>query len=401
MSGRPKTQLERKDLPMVDPINKKAKKHEKDPVFVVLQLSGGNDFMSTVVPYNDPHYFEFRNTVGVPEETALHIDDGYAFHPSMGPIKDLWDKGNVAIFPGTGYPSPNRSHFRSMDIWHTANPKTLTSDGWLGKTIRELDPDKNNVVTGVSFGSGLPRAMYLSGTPAISVSELEGYGLLTDLAGKQQRQAIKAFTRMYTPEEFEEADVVWDYLGQTGIDALHGADMLRTAPPAYSSNVEYADDPLSQNLKGIAQVHLAGIGTRIFYAQIGGFDVHGAQIQTQKQLLENVSRSVRDFFDDLSENNAADEVIMMVFSEFGRRIKDNGNGTDHGSGGGTFIIGDRVNGGFYDKYPSLAIEDQLDGDMHFSHDFRSIYSTVLEQWLDLNPTAIVDGSFDQFKDVFV
>jgi len=372
----------------------------RPPVFVVLQLSGGNDFMSTVIPYNDPHYFEYRKTVGIPEDDALHIDGGYAFHPSMGPIKNLWDEGKVAIFPGTGYPSPNRSHFRSMDIWHTANPEALSSDGWLGKTIRDLDPNKENVVTGVSFGSGLPRAMYLSGTPAISVSELEGYGLLTDLAGRQQRQAIKAFTRMYAPEEFEEADVVWDHLGQTGIDALTGADMLKTAPPAYTSSIEYANDALSQSLKGIAQVHLSGIGTRVFYAQLGGFDVHGAQIQTQQTLLANVSRSVGDFFDDLRENDGSQEVIMMIFSEFGRRIKDNGNGTDHGSGGGTMLIGDRVKGGFYDPYPSLAPEDQLDGDMHFSHDFRSIYSTVLEQWLGLNPNPIVNGSFDQFENVF-
>ena len=374
--------------------------NNRPPVFVVLQLSGGNDFMSTVIPYNDPHYFEYRKTVGIPEDDALHIDGGYAFHPSMGSIKNLWDEGKVAIFPGTGYPSPNRSHFRSMDIWHTANPEALSSDGWLGKTIRDLDPQKENVVTGVSFGSGLPRAMYLSGTPAISVSELEGYGLLTDLAGRQQRQAIKAFTRMYAPEEFEEADVVWDHLGQTGIDALTGADMLKTAPPAYTSSVEYANDALSQSLKGIAQVHLSGIGTRIFYAQLGGFDVHGAQIQTQQTLLQNVSRSGGDFFDDLRENDGSQEVIMMIFSEFGRRIKDNGNGTDHGSGGGTLLIGDRVKGGFYDPYPSLAPEDQLDGDMHFSHDFRSIYSTVLEQWLGLNPVPIVNGAFDQFENVF-
>ena len=374
--------------------------NNRPPVFVVLQLSGGNDFLSTVIPYNDPHYFEYRKTVGIPEDDALHIDGGYAFHPSMGSIKNLWDEGKVAIFPGTGYPSPNRSHFRSMDIWHTANPEALSSDGWLGKTIRDLDPQKENVVTGVSFGSGLPRAMYLSGTPAISVSELEGYGLLTDLAGRQQRQAIKAFTRMYAPEEFEEADVVWDHLGQTGIDALTGADMLKTAPPAYTSSVEYANDALSQSLKGIAQVHLSGIGTRIFYAQLGGFDVHGAQIQTQQTLLQNVSRSVGDFFDDLRENDGSQEVIMMIFSEFGRRIKDNGNGTDHGSGGGTLLIGDRVKGGFYDPYPSLAPEDQLDGDMHFSHDFRSIYSTVLEQWLGLNPVPIVNGAFDQFENVF-
>ena len=142
----------------------------------------------------------------------------------------------------------------------------------------------------VSFGTGLPRAMYLPGTPAISVSYLEGYGLLTSLAGRQQRQAIDAFTRMYAPIEFDEASVVWDHLGQTGLDALTGADMLATAPPAYKSNVEYADDALSQSLKGIAQVHLSGIGTRVFYAQLGGFDVHGNQKQTHASKTGLTSR---------------------------------------------------------------------------------------------------------------
>jgi uncharacterized protein (DUF1501 family) len=374
---------------------------KKPPVFVVLQLSGGNDFMSTVIPYSDPYYFEFRKTVGIPEEQALHIDGGYGLHPSMGPIKELYEAGNVAIIAGTGYPQPDRSHFRSMDIWHTAEPEKMSSEGWLGRTIRDLDPDKKNVVTGVSFGTGLPRAMYCQGTPAISVGYLEGYGLLTSLAGRQQRQAIEAFTRMYAPIEFDEASVVWDHLGQTGRDALTGADMLKTAPPAYSSSVEYANDALSQSLKGIAQVHLAGIGTRVFYAQIGGFDVHGNQKQVQANLWTNVSRAVKDFFDDLRGHNASEEVVMMIFSEFGRRIKDNGNGTDHGSGGGTFLIGDRVKGGMYSQYPSLDPAKQLNGDLYFNHDFRSVYSTVLEQWLGLNPDPIVNGHFDQFENIFV
>ena len=230
------------------------------------------------------------------------------------------------------------------------------------------------------------------------MGKLDGCGLqelkqklITSLAGRQQRQAIDAFTRMYAPIEFEEASVVWDHLGQTGIDALTGADMLATAPPAYTSNVEYASDALAQSLKGIAQVHLSGIGTRVFYAQLGGFDVHGNQKQTQATLWSNVSRAVKDFFDDLSEHDASEEVIMMVFSEFGRRVKDNGNGTDHGSGGGTLLIGDRVNGGMYAQYPSLAPEKQLNGDLHFNHDFRSIYSTVLEQWMGVNPDPIVNG----------
>ena len=208
---------------------------EKGAVLVVLQLSGGNDFLNTVMPYNDPFMPDYRKTVGVPEDQALFIEEGYGLHPSMGPIKQLYDQNKVAIICGTGYLSPDRSHFRSMDIWHTAEPEKFVSEGWLGRSIRELDPNKENVVTGVSFGPGLPRAMYLSGTPAIAVTHLESYGLLSNMAGQERRSALNAFTRMYAPEEFDEASTVMRHIAQTGLDAMTGADMLKTAPPKYQS----------------------------------------------------------------------------------------------------------------------------------------------------------------------
>ena len=373
--------------------------HNSAPVLVVLQLSGGNDVLNTVVPYGDGLYYDFRPTTGITEDNVIPLDGRFGLHPAMGRIKDLWDQGNVAVVNGIGYPKPDRSHFRSMDIWHTAEPEKLIAEGWLGRVIRELDPHKQNVCTGVSFGTGMPRAMYLSGTPAMSVSQLEGYGLLTTLSGEKQRRALNAFTRMYMPEEFEEQNMMLDHIGQTGIDAMTGADLLKAAPLGYQSNVEYAPDPLSQSLRGIAQVHLAGLGTRVFYTQIGGFDVHGNEVNMQSKLWDNVSRSVGDFFDDLKEHDAADEVVMLVFTEFGRRVKDNGNGTDHGSGGGAFLIGERVNGGFYSDYPSLAPSEQLNGDLHFNNDFRSLYSSVLDQWLGINPAPIVNGKFDQFDNI--
>ena len=373
--------------------------HNSAPVLVVLQLSGGNDVLNTVVPYGDGLYYDFRPTTGIAEDNVIPLDGRFGLHPAMGRIKDLWDQGNVAVVNGIGYPKPDRSHFRSMDIWHTAEPEKLIAEGWLGRVIRELDPEKQNVCTGVSFGTGMPRAMYLSGTPAMSVSQLEGYGLLTTLSGEKQRRALNAFTRMYMPEEFEEQNMMLEHIGQTGIDAMTGADLLKAAPLGYQSSVEYAPDPLSQSLRGIAQVHLAGLGTRVFYTQIGGFDVHGNEVNMQSKLWDNVSRSVGDFFDDLKEHDAADEVVMLVFTEFGRRVKDNGNGTDHGSGGGAFLIGERVNGGFYSDYPSLAPSEQLNGDLHFNNDFRSLYSSVLDQWLGINPAPIVNGKFDQFDNM--
>ena len=374
-----------------------SKNGTKDPVLVVVQLSGGNDFMNTVVPYSDPLYYDFRKTVGIPEEDLLHIDNRYGFHPALTTFKEMYDQGNLAIIAGVGYPNPDRSHFRSMDIWHTAEPTAPIPEGWLGRVIRELDPNKQNVCTGVSFGQGLPRAMYLSGVPAISIRDLESYGLLTKMPGARQRRAINVFTRMYAPEEFDEASMVLGHIGQTGVDALTGVDMLKPIPAQYTSNDEYASDQLSQSLRGIAQVHTANIGTRVFYAELGGFDTHGAQMGTQTGLLGNVSTAVSDFFDDLREHDAAEEVIMLVFTEFGRRVRDNGNGTDHGSGGGAFLIGDRVNGGVYAEYPSLDPADQLSGDMHYNNDFRSIYSTILDDWYGIQPEPIVNGSFERFS----
>ncbi|MBI4305973.1 MAG: DUF1501 domain-containing protein [Chloroflexi bacterium] len=368
----------------------------RHPVFAVLQLSGGNDFLNTVIPYADPLYFDYRKTVGIPDGQVLRLNDRLGLHPAMGPIKSLFDQGKVAVIPGVGYPEPDRSHFRSMDIWHTAEPARYISEGWLGRVIRELDPKKENVLTGVSFGSGLPRAMYLPGTPATSVSQLEGYGLMTSLAGARQRQALKAFTRMYMPVEFDEAAMILNHLGQTGRDALAAVDLLKVAPTTYESRIEYASDPLSQSLKGIAQIHLARLGTRIFYAEFGGFDVHGNEVATQAKLWGIVSRAINDFFADLQAHNAADDVVMLVFSEFGRRVRDNGNGTDHGSGGGAFLIGERVNGGVYAEYPSLEPSKQLNGDLRFNNDFRMLYTTILEEHFGMPAAPIVNGNFGRF-----
>jgi uncharacterized protein (DUF1501 family) len=201
---------------------------------------------------------------------------------------------------------------------------------------------------------------------------------------------------MYAPEEVAENDMTLDHIGQTGMDALAAVDTLKKAPAAYKSSVEYASDQLSQSLKAIAQVHLAGLGTRIFYAQLGGFDTHGAQIATHSGLWKTASRAITDFFDDLRQHSASDEVVMLVFTEFGRRVRDNGNGTDHGSGGGAFMIGDRVKGGMYGEYPSLEQPKLLSGDLQFNNDFRSLYSTIVEDWFGVQPEPIVNGTFEKF-----
>ena len=368
--------------------------NQKDPVLVVLQLSGGNDYLNTVIPHADPLYRDNRPTVGIPEEEIIRLDDQVGFHPSMAPLKGLYDQGNVAIIHGVGYPNSPRSHFRSMDIWHTCEPDTMGTEGWLGLATRDIDPHKENVVTTVSFGPSLFRAVAVAGVPVACVDNLESYGLLTGISGQEQRDKIlNRFTQMYSPTVG--SDFVMDYLGDTGLEALKGADILKVAPQRYTSSVEYADTAVAQRLKGIAQVHLADLGTRIFYCDYGSFDSHANQLGMHAGLWTDVSEAISDFFADLREHDAADNVIMLLFSEFGRRVRDNGSGTDHGAAGPAFVIGDPVQGGQYGEYPSRRAEDLQQGDLVPNQDFRGLYGSVLEDWLGLDANPIVKGAFEK------
>jgi uncharacterized protein (DUF1501 family) len=368
----------------------------KDNVLVVLQLSGGNDALNTVIPYSDPLYLENRPVVRIDPEKVLPINDRIGFNPALEPIKALWDQGKVAIIQGIGYPHPNRSHFRSMDIWHTCEPDKVGTEGWLGRAIRDIDPRHDNVLTGVNFGRGLPRALAVPGVPVASVGNLETYGVLTGIQGEDQRmEALDLFANMYAPRLGR--PLVKEYISQTGVDALKGADILSTAPQKYASTVKYGGDVVAQYLRNIAQVHFAGLGTRIMYttAPQNSFDTHASELGKHTQLWQDVSNGVSAFYQDLKEHNAGDNVVLLLFTEFGRRVHDNGSGTDHGSGGIAFVIGDAVKGGLYGEYPSLAPEKLLEGDLHYNNDFRSTYATLLEKWLGLDSKPIVGGSFEQ------
>jgi uncharacterized protein (DUF1501 family) len=382
----------------------------KPPTLVVLQLTGGNDPLNTIVPYTNSLYYENRRKVHIKPEEVLPIDGTYGFHPSMAAIKPFWDEGKMAIIAGTGYDEPSYSHFRSMDIWYTAEPKAMLTDGWLGKLVQELDPKADNVLTAVNFGRGLPRALSLAGVPVASIAQLDSYGLLTSLSSPSEREsALEVFSCMYDdgfddqgkppPKPIgplEQMDPVLKYMGQTGLDAQKGADILRTALDPYSSTVTYPNTQIGNGLKGIAQVKLAGLGTRVFYCQHDSFDTHAAELPTHAKLWREVSEAVDAFFRDLREHDAVDDVIMLLWSEFGRRVRDNGSGTDHGAGGISFLIGDPIEGGFYGEYPSLEENDLTIGNLQYNNDFRCTYSTILERWFQIEAKPIVHGNFEQF-----
>src|SRR5271156_676754 len=249
---------------------------QKDPVLVVLQLTGGNDYLNTVIPYNDPLYRDNRKAVSIGDNQILHIDKDYGFAPYLAPLKKFWDDGNLALMHGVGYLDSPRSHFRSMDIWHTCEADKVGTEGWLGRVAREIDPKKENVVTTVSFGPTLFRALSVPDVPVACVAgPLEKYGFLPGIQEQEQRlKILERFARMYKPEP---GSGVMEYLGTTGLDSLKGADILKVAPQKYKSTVQYPDSSIARKLRGIAQVHFAGLGSRIFYCDHASFDTHAGQ----------------------------------------------------------------------------------------------------------------------------
>ena len=367
----------------------------QDRALVLLQMVGGNDYLNTVVPYSNEIYYDARPSIAHEADGVLKIDDEVGFRPGLEPIKRLWDEGKVAIINGIGYANPNRSHFRSRDIWDTALPEAVGTEGWLGRAIRDLDPKGDNVLTGVNFGRGLPRALACKGVPVASVGDLETYGLFPDMADESAKKlAVEVFSRMYGGAQGKEA--VMGFLGQTATDALRGADIIRTAPASYSSGVEYASNGIANGLKNAAQVMFADLGTRIYYTQYGSFDTHSGEVMKHDELWRDTAEAVGDFWDDVTEHGLDDDTVVFMFSEFGRRVRDNGSGTDHGSGGVAFVIGNSVKGGMYGDLPSLREKDLLEGDLHFNNDFRQTYTTLLQDWLGLDAPSIVNGQFETF-----
>ena len=365
-----------------------------DPCVVVLQLTGGNDYLNSMIPYNNPLYRDNRKAVGISDNNMVHLDGTYAIPDYMAPMKKFWDENKLAVLHGVGFKDSPRSHFRAMDIWHTCEPEKVGTEGWLGRVAREFDPNKENVVQVVSMGPSLPRSLVAPGVPVACVSgPLERYGFLPQVQGNERAHVLDRFAKMYSGAIG--SGPVMDYLSETAIDSLKGEDIIKVVPDKYTSTVQYPNTPIARKLKGIAQVHIGEIGTRIFYCDHSTFDTHAGQNPAHGNLWSAVSQGIEAFFADLREHNKSDNVIMLLFSEFGRRVRDNGSGTDHGAGGVAFVLGEKVKGGHYGEMPSLEAQHLVQGDLNPNMDFRSIYSTILDKWLHLNPAPIVNGTFEQ------
>jgi uncharacterized protein (DUF1501 family) len=360
-----------------------------DRVLVVVYFQGGNDGLNTVVPFGLPAYYKYRPTLAVTQNDVLRINDTVGLNPQLKAFKDMYDKGQVAIVQGVGYPNPDYSHFRSTEIWETAAPDKYASTGWLGRYLDGANMPPENLFNAVAIADVLPEVLVADRVDVAAIAQLNGYGLASDRSKTLGRDEFHAFVA--------DNNVPFrsPYLAQVASiedHAQRGAEELPKLVAGYKAEATYPSTPFGQSLALAAQVIGSKLGTRVLYVQLGSFDTHTTQKATQDRLLADFANGISAFYADLAAHGDERRVLTMTFSDFGRRVAENGSrGTDHGSAAPVFVIGGGVKGGLYGEHPSL---DALDaGNMRFTTDFRSVYATVLEKWLQRPSSAIVGPGF--------
>ncbi len=362
-------------------------------ILVVIQMGGGNDGLNTVVPFGDEAYARARPTLAVPANTVLRVTDTLGLHPSLAKAKDLFDRGAMAVIEGVGYPNPSRSHFRSMEIWHTADPEgRVVRFGWIGRYFDSKCPVCEQPTVGVNVGPSLPLAMRAESGTGVTLEAPESFQWMPSMDGIGEKEQVELFRLLNAPAPNEPGTI--DFLRHTAMNAYVSAERVRDAVAKYKGGIEYPNSRLAYQMRLIAQMIAGSLGTRVYYANMTGFDTHAAQRGAHENLLRELAEGVEAFYRDLEAQRNADRVIVLAFSEFGRRVAENGSGgTDHGTAAPMFVFGKSIKGGLYGQQPSLT--DLVDGDLKHALDFRSVYATVLDRWLGADPAKILGAPFDR------
>ena len=386
-------------------------------VLVILQMAGGNDGLNTLVPFTNDYYLKARPRLGLPAKSVLKINDQIGFHPSLSGFKALYDAGHLGVIQGVGYPNPNRSHFRSTEIWQTASDAAkIEKYGWLGRYFDNAcagcDP-----TAGVNIGRQMPQAFAAKRPIGVSLENPQNYRFMSsDRPGPDETESSEeAFRKMTQPDEAMDlgsdsnsggsigavagaanhTGSPLDFLERTALDAQLSSDKIRQVSQKVENRAVYPPGPLGNALKLVARLIGGGLPTRVFYVSQGGYDTHTNQIGAQDRLLTELGDSVRAFVEDMKAQGNLGRVLVMMFSEFGRRVSENASGgTDHGAGSLMFMAGSKVRAGLLGKYPSLAPGDLLNGDLQYQVDFRSVYAGVLEAWLKTPSAPILGGQFE-------
>ena len=362
-------------------------------ILVVVQLSGGNDGLNTVIPYSMGSYYQARPTIGVKGEKVLKLNSDVGFHPAMTGLHELYKLGKVAVVQGVGYPGPNRSHFRSIEIWQTGDAEKIAETGWLGRYLDVCCAGKEDLFPAVNVDPMLPKTLFGSKVNVPSVSNIDDFRFLTDPQFKPDRDVqIKAFNDIY--ESFNVKRPHMDLLRKAGIDANLASDKLHQLVKQYNSDITYPPGTFGNSLKFISQMITGGLNCAIYGASLDGFDTHTNQLTPQGGLLKQLSDGLAAFHNDLKKKQLDDDVVVLVFSEFGRRVAENGGrGTDHGTAAPVLVVGSTVHGGVYGSHPSLTDLDS--GDLKYKIDFRNVYATLLNKWMQCDSKAVLGQRFEE------
>jgi uncharacterized protein (DUF1501 family) len=372
----------------------------KDTVLVVIELSGGNDGLNTVIPHADDLYHKYRPTLRFKKDQVVKVNDQIGLHPALRPLDKLLQDGHLAMVQGVGYPNPDHSHFESMDIWQSADPRRKIGTGWLGRSAPGLQDKKGNVPLMQIGSSRLPLAVQGAPGGVVSINDKLPYRLelgTTNAAEKKQRR--KLITELAKPTETEDKDDLLQFVQRRQVQTFTTLErleeVLKNHRGSRQPNRFFQNQQLSQKMGLVADLIQKGFGTRVFYVAIGNnkFDTHSGQAEPHRALLSELSQAVQFLFDQLRASGQGKRVVAMTFSEFGRRVQENGSkGTDHGSGSCLFVAGPGVKGGLVGAHPSL--KDLDSGDLRFHTDFRRVYATLLDQWLGCDSKAVLGDKYE-------
>ncbi|MFT5285199.1 MAG: hypothetical protein ACI8TQ_001361 [Planctomycetota bacterium] len=360
----------------------------KPDTLILLQLSGGNDGLSSVIPYADDAYASARKATRFTKDEVLSINDYVGLHPELQFMSDEYSEGRLSIVQGVGYPNPNRSHFKSMDIWHSASEDgRAVKSGWIGRVSEALMKAKVNSERVVHVGGSLPFSLHSNASPAVSFIEPESYRWLgneaemTDLAEEFGKQAKGG---------------ALDHLRGVMRDASASSRRIRDAAAGYETTVEYPNGRLASSLRTAAALVKSDLGCRVISLEQGGYDTHQNQRGTHSRQMSDLDRGLKAFREDLGESDARGRTVIAIFSEFGRRVVENASGgTDHGTAGPMFVMGDGASGGLHGKHPSLVERDG--DDLIFTTDFRSVYATLIEKLFSLDSIPVLGASYEQLN----
>jgi uncharacterized protein (DUF1501 family) len=362
----------------------------KDTILVVVELNGGNDGLNTVIPFNDPEYAKLRPTLKIGAGEVKKLNEELGLHPQMGGLADLLQDNALCVVQGVGYPNPDQSHFRSMDIWQAGSTGKELTEGWIGRAMKKMPAAPSFHLKG-----GNERApLALDGAPVRvpSIATLEDFQLQIAAASgadkKDQREVIEGAVK---PKEARPG--LLDFVQRTAANTYASSQRLREIGKNYQPKAEYPNTPLAGRLKLAAQLIDADLGARVFYVMIDGFDTHSGQAPGHAALLGQLSGAMTAFFKDMKARGHGERVLMMTFSEFGRRAKENGSrGTDHGSAAPMLLVGGKVKAGVVGKHPSLTELEM--GNLKHHTDFRRVYAAVLDQWLGVNSKDVLGEKFE-------